>query len=141
MAYILSEVGQSFNVPVHIYEADTEEDMNTIDIQGVPMGSKCHIINDGKWYMLNSKSEWKIMPIGGGGDSAAGVIDRSVVNITSNVAKVGRYAFYGCKMLETVSFPRAAKIYQNAFVGCTGLTELKFPRVKTIGASGNAGGG
>ena len=69
MANILSKVGQSFNVPVHIYEADTEEDMNTIDMQGVPMGSKCHIINNGKWYMLNSKGEWKIMPSGGGGAS------------------------------------------------------------------------
>ena len=65
MAYILSKVGQSFNVPVHTYEADTEEDMNTIDLQGVPIGSKCHIINDDKWYMLNSKGEWKIMPSGG----------------------------------------------------------------------------
>ena len=65
MANILRKVGQSFNVPVHIYEADTEEDMNTIDLQGVPMGSKCHIINAGKWYMLNSKGEWKIMPSGG----------------------------------------------------------------------------
>ena len=65
MAYILNKVGQSFNVPVHTYEADTEEDMNTIDLQGVPMGSKCHIINAGKWYMLNSKGEWKIMPSGG----------------------------------------------------------------------------
>ena len=66
MAYILSKVGQSFNVPVHIYEADTEEDMNSINLQSVPMGSKCHIINDDKWYMLNSKGEWKIMPSGGG---------------------------------------------------------------------------
>ena len=66
MANILRKVGQSFNVPVHTYEADTEEDMNTIDIQGIPMGSKCHIINAGKWYMLNSKGEWKIMPSGGG---------------------------------------------------------------------------
>ena len=66
MENILIKVGQSFNIPVHIYEADTEEDMNTIDLQGVPMGSKCHIINAGKWYMLNSKGEWKIMPSGGG---------------------------------------------------------------------------
>lgn len=65
MENILIKVGQSFNVPVHTYEADTEEDMNTIDLQGVPIGSKCHIINAGKWYMLNSKGEWKIMPSGG----------------------------------------------------------------------------
>ena len=65
MAYILSKVGQSFNIPIHIYEADTEEDMNTINIQDVPMGSKCHIINDDKWYMLNSERKWKVMPSGG----------------------------------------------------------------------------
>ena len=62
MAYILSKVGQSFNVPIHIYEADTEEDMNSINLQSVPMGSKCHTINDDKWYMLNSDGKWKAMP-------------------------------------------------------------------------------
>ena len=67
MANILRKVGQSFNVPVHIYEADTEEDMNTIDIQGVPMGSKCHIINNGKWYMLNSERKWRAMSLSSGG--------------------------------------------------------------------------
>ena len=67
MAYILSKVGQSFNVPVHTYEADTEEDMNTIDLQGVPIGSKCHIINNGKWYMLNSERKWKAVSRSGGG--------------------------------------------------------------------------
>ena len=72
MANILRKVGQSFNVPVHIYEADTEEDMNTIDLQGVPMGSKCHIINDGKWYMLNSERKWKAMGLSGGGSSPSG---------------------------------------------------------------------
>ena len=69
MAYILSKVGQSFNVPVHTYEADTEEDMNTIDLQGVPIGSKCYIINDGKRYMLNSDGKWKAMSFSGGGGS------------------------------------------------------------------------
>ena len=67
MAYILNKVGQSFNVPVHIYVADTKEDMNTIDIQGVPMGSRCHIINNGKWYMLNSERKWRAMSLSSGG--------------------------------------------------------------------------
>ena len=72
MANTLIKVGQSFNVPVHIYEADTEEDMNTIDLQGVPMGSKCYIINDGKWYVLNSEGKWKAMSSSGGGSSPSG---------------------------------------------------------------------
>ena len=67
MANTLIKVGQSFNVPVHTYEADTEEDMNTIDLQGVPIGSKCHIINNGKWYMLNSERKWRAMSISSGG--------------------------------------------------------------------------
>ena len=70
MAYILSKVGQSFNVPVHTYKADTKEDMNTIDLQGVPVGSKCYIINNGKWYMLNSERKWKAMSISSGGGSS-----------------------------------------------------------------------
>ena len=72
MENILIKVGQSFNVPVHTYKADTEEDMNTIDLQGVPMGSKCYIINDGKWYMLNSEGKWKAMSSSGGGSSPSG---------------------------------------------------------------------
>ena len=72
MANILRKVGQSFNVPVHTYEADTEEDMNSIDIQGIPMGSKCHIIYDGKWYMLNSEGKWEAMSSSGGGSSPSG---------------------------------------------------------------------
>ena len=67
MANILIKVGQSFNVPIHTYEADTKEDMNTIDLQNVPIGSKCHIINDDKWYMLNSERKWKAMPLSGEG--------------------------------------------------------------------------
>ena len=69
MASKLIKIGKSYNIPICTYNVDTEEDMNTIDLQGVPMGSKCYIINDGKWYMLNSKGEWKIMPSGGGGAS------------------------------------------------------------------------
>ena len=140
MAYILSKIGQSFNVSVHIYEADTEEDMNSIDIQGVPMGSKCHIINDGKWYMLNSKSEWKIMPSGGsgisgietGGDSAGSVIDKSVTSITSRATEVGQYAFSGCERLKTASFPMATKIQGGSFVGCKALVSVSATNVTEI---------
>ena len=67
MASELIKIGKSDNIPICTYNVDTEEDMNTIDLQGVPMGSKCYIINDGKWYMLNSKGEWKIMPSGNTG--------------------------------------------------------------------------
>lgn len=72
MASELIKIGKSDNIPICTYNVDTEEDMNTIDIQGVPMGSKCYIINDGKWYMLNSERKWKAMSSGGGGSSPSG---------------------------------------------------------------------
>ena len=68
----------------------------------------------------------------GGGDSAAGVIDKSVTSITSNAAEVGQYAFYGCEQLETVSFPMAAKIQGGAFVGCKALVSVSAPNVTEI---------
>ena len=68
----------------------------------------------------------------GGGDSAAGVIDKSVVNITSDAADVGQYAFYGCDQLETVSFPMATKIQGGAFAGCKALVSVSAPNVTEI---------
>ena len=69
---------------------------------------------------------------GGGGDNAASVIDKSVVNITSDAAEVGQYAFYGCEMLETASFQMATKIQGGAFVGCKALVSVSAPNVTEI---------
>ena len=68
----------------------------------------------------------------GGGDSAAGVIDKSVTSITSNAAEVGQYAFFGCEMLETASFPMATKIQGGAFVGCKALVSVSATNVTEI---------
>lgn len=68
----------------------------------------------------------------GGGDSAASVIDKSVTSITSNAAEVGQYAFYGCEMLETASFPEATKIQGGSFVGCKALVSVSAPNVTEI---------
>lgn len=68
----------------------------------------------------------------GGGDNAASVIDKSVINITSNAAEVGQYAFCECDMLETASFPEATKIQGGAFVGCKALVSVDAPNVKEI---------
>lgn len=68
----------------------------------------------------------------GGGDNAAGVIDKSVTSITSNAAEVGQYAFNGCERLETASFPMATKIQGGAFVGCKALVSVSAPNVTEI---------
>ena len=68
----------------------------------------------------------------GGGDNAAGVIDKSVTSITSNVAEVGQYAFYGCEHLESASFPEATTICGGAFAGCKALVSISGPKVTEI---------
>ena len=74
MSYILRKVGNATNIAVNQYEADTELDMKSINVQEAPMGSRCYIINTGAWYVLNDKGEWKVVPKkegGGGGQGAA----------------------------------------------------------------------
>ena len=73
MAYILKRVGKATNVPYHYFECDNESDLSVIKVTGIPMGSRCYVINSGKTYALNSLKEWKLVPIGslsgGSGDS------------------------------------------------------------------------
>lgn len=69
---------------------------------------------------------------GSGGDSAGSVIDKSVTSITSNAAEVGQYAFSGCEMLETASFPEATKIQGGAFAGCKALVSVSAPNVTEV---------
>lgn len=71
MSYILKKIGKSTNVPYRTFECDDESDLSAIDVTGAPMGSRCYVINSGKWFALNSVGEWKIIPNSGtgGGDN------------------------------------------------------------------------
>lgn len=60
MAHILSKIGNRTNVPFRTYQCDEKEDLKDIDVSSAPMGSRCYVINDSVWYILNSKKEWKI---------------------------------------------------------------------------------
>lgn len=68
MASILSQVGNATNTPLQSFDADDVRDMWAIDVSKVPMGSRCYVINDGEWYVLNSLKQWKKVPSGGGYD-------------------------------------------------------------------------
>jgi hypothetical protein len=70
MSYILKKIGKSTNVPYRTFECDDESDLSAIDVTGAPMGSRCYVINSGKWFALNSVGEWKNIPNSGtgGGD-------------------------------------------------------------------------
>lgn len=59
MAYVLKRVGKTPNVPYHVYNCDTKADLLDIDIEDVPMGSRCYVIDLGQWFILNGSDEWK----------------------------------------------------------------------------------
>ena len=80
MAYILKKIGKTMNVPFKTFECDNVSDLASIPVAGVPMGSRCYVINEGVNYALNSAGQWKKVPIasgdtpGGGGDSDPDII-------------------------------------------------------------------
>ena len=59
MSCILRKVGNSTNIAVNQYEADTELDMKDINVQEAPMGSRCYVIESGNTYILNGSKEWR----------------------------------------------------------------------------------
>lgn len=59
MSCILRKVGNSTNIAVNQYEADTELDIKDINVQEAPMGSRCYVIESGNTYVLNGSKEWR----------------------------------------------------------------------------------
>ena len=61
----LIKVGNSYNSPINYFEADTQLDKTNFDVSDLEMGDKIHVIEDDKFYILNSSKEWKITSYGG----------------------------------------------------------------------------
>ena len=61
----LVKVGNSYNCAINYFEADTQSDKTNFDVSGLQMGDKIHVIEDDKFYILNSSKEWKITSYGG----------------------------------------------------------------------------
>lgn len=61
MAYTLAKVGPSFCNSFRHFICDSAADLEEMKKQAkdVPMGSTCYIIEDGSFYILNGKREWK----------------------------------------------------------------------------------
>lgn len=81
MPYILRKVGNVPNVSVKYFECDNESDISLIDITGVPMGSRCYVINSGATYILNSMGQWKLQPTYGSGTGGGGNEDTPNNNV------------------------------------------------------------
>lgn len=66
---------------------------------------------------------------GGGTDYADSIIDRTIsgIYINNELKSIGRYAFYCCYYLNSVSFPACTTIGSNAFYSCVTLRVVSFP--------------
>lgn len=62
---ILVKTGNSYNTVIKYFEADTATDKEGLDTSDIPMGSKIHVIETDKYFILNSNHEWKETSYGG----------------------------------------------------------------------------
>ena len=61
----LIKVGNTYNSVVSYFEADEVVDKENFDTSNVTMGSKIHVIENDKFYILNSNHQWKETSYGG----------------------------------------------------------------------------
>ena len=62
---ILVKEGNSYNTVIKEYEAVTNSDKANFDVSNAQMGTKLHVIEDDKYYILNSSHEWVETSYGG----------------------------------------------------------------------------
>lgn len=62
---ILVKTGNSYNTIINYYEADTNSDKVGLDTSDITMGSKIHVIDTDKYYILNSSKQWVETSYGG----------------------------------------------------------------------------
>lgn len=65
MAVKLIKVGNSYDTNVGNYEVDTETDKSNLDVSKIEWGSKLHVIETDKFYILNSQKIWQGTDYGG----------------------------------------------------------------------------
>lgn len=73
----------------------------------------------------------------GGGDTDEimdAIVSRSFTEFSSDLTKIGAYAFAACESLAYIDFPNATNIGRYAFSDCEALTEASFPNVIELGA-------
>lgn len=68
---------------------------------------------------------------GGSSDNnlADEIITRTITEITSELNKIGSYAFYDCKNLTRAIFPNVITIGGYAFSDCSALSEVYLPNI------------
>ena len=57
------------------------------------------------------------------------------VMLPSTVVTVENDAFYGCKLLNSISLPNVVSIGNSAFYGCVSLTSIDLPKAESLGVS------
>lgn len=58
VAIKLIKVGNNCDTNVSRYEVDTNLEKNNLDLSNIEWGSRIHVIEDDKYYVLNSSKVW-----------------------------------------------------------------------------------
>lgn len=74
-----------------------------------------------------------ISAISAGGGNIDALVNRSITEISSNVAIVGENAFTKCISLVSANLPLATKVSHNAFSNCDNLQSVNVPLVENVG--------
>lgn len=56
--YNLIKTFKTFKGTVSIYDSDTTDDLQDIDVTKIAQGSIVNVISEGKSYVLNSNKQW-----------------------------------------------------------------------------------
>lgn len=80
MANTIYSQGDKVEYGIKIYYVDTDADKTNLPKRSAKMGSKCYVIEDKKWYILNGSYEWvPFVDAGGSGDSGSPFVPKGSV--------------------------------------------------------------
>ena len=68
MGVYLTKIGNTYNIPIQTYECDNDTDKSGLDVTHLDPGTRLHVIDSDKNYVLNNNKEWKEISSGGTSD-------------------------------------------------------------------------
>lgn len=137
------------SVPTQSKSVTPKSTSQTITPDSGKFLSRVTVAGDSNLVAGNIKSGVSIFGVsgtlstGGGSGEAAewsenedAIITKTISSYTNDrVTTIGKYAFYSCASLTTVSFPACTSIGGNAFRNCASLTTVSFPVCTSIGSN------